>query len=46
MKNDRPATLIEALRYFSDPDVCQDFMVADALARWRRDLPDLWPDGR
>jgi transposase-like protein len=34
MSNDRPATLIEALRYFSDPDICQDFIV-----RMR------WPDG-
>src|SRR4051812_18535719 len=34
MKNNRPATLIEALRYFADPEVCQDFMVQMR-----------WPDG-
>jgi len=27
----KPRTLIEAIRYFSDPDVCQDFMVT---LRW------------
>jgi transposase-like protein len=25
--NTQPRTLVEAIRYFSDPDVCQDFMV-------------------
>jgi transposase-like protein len=30
-KNSEPQTLIEAIRYFSDPDVCQDFMVS---LRW------------
>jgi len=34
MKNDRPATLIEAIRHFATPEVCQDFMV-----KMR------WPDG-
>lgn len=34
MKNDRPATLIEAIRHFSNPEICQDFMV-----KMR------WPDG-
>jgi transposase-like protein len=33
-KNTEPQTLIEAIRYFSDPDVCQDFMVSLR-----------WPDG-
>jgi transposase-like protein len=32
--SDQPNTLIEAIRYFSDPDVCQDFMVSLR-----------WPDG-
>jgi len=31
MKTNEPQTLIEAIRYFSDPDVCQDFMVS---LRW------------
>lgn len=31
MKNTEPKTLIEAIRYFSDPDVCLDFM---ARLRW------------
>src|SRR4030042_5604952 len=30
-KNTEPQTLIEAIRYFSDPDVCLDFM---ACLRW------------
>lgn len=34
MQNNRPATLIEALRYFADADVCQEFLVAMR-----------WPDG-
>jgi hypothetical protein len=29
-----PKTLLEAIRYFSDPEVCQDFMVSLR-----------WPDG-
>jgi transposase-like protein len=29
--NDQPTTLIEAIRYFSDPDICQTFM---ASLRW------------
>lgn len=32
--NTEPKTLLEAIRYFSDPDVCQDFMVNLR-----------WPDG-
>ncbi len=27
-----PKTLIEAIKYFSDPDVCLDFVVKAALA--------------
>src|SRR5215217_4482970 len=34
MMNGQPSTLLEAIRYFSDPDICQDFMVALR-----------WPDG-
>src|SRR5687768_17156104 len=34
MSNNRPATLIEAIRHFATPEVCQDFMV-----KMR------WPDG-
>ena len=33
--NTQPKTLLEAIRYFSDPDVCQDFMVSLR-----------WPSGR
>lgn len=33
--SDLPQTLIEAIRYFSDPQVCHDFMVAMR-----------WPDGK
>ena len=29
--NSEPRTLIEAIRYFADPDVCLDFMVS---LRW------------
>ncbi|HVC32913.1 MAG TPA: transposase, partial [Chloroflexota bacterium] len=29
--NTQPQTLLEAMRYFSDPDVCLDFV---ALLRW------------
>jgi len=32
--NTEPKTLLEAIRYFSDPDICQDFMVGLR-----------WPDG-
>ncbi len=35
MNAEQPTTLIGAIRYFSDPDICQDFMVSLR-----------WPDGK
>jgi transposase-like protein len=34
MENDTPETLVEAIRYFSDPDTCLNFMI-----------PLRWPEG-